>query len=526
MKKIFVLLAVALWATALSAYDDTPLLQLKKMNQALYFIHDLYVDTVPSAKLVDSAIEAMLTELDPHSAYIPAKEVEKMNAQIDGSFDGIGIQFQMLNDTLFVIQTIAGCPADKVGILPGDRILNVDGHNIAGTKTAQSDIMSMIRGKAGSTVQIAVKRTGVAKPIDFVVKRGKIPIHSLDIAYMIAPHTGYVKLNSFSATTAKEFREAMQQLSRQGMTQLLLDLQGNGGGLMRAAIDITDEFLANGQMVVYTQGKNYPRHAARATNQGEYENLKVVVLVDEYSASASEIVAGALQDWDRALIVGRRTFGKGLVQSPVNLVDGSQIRLTVARYYTPSGRNIQKPYGEGAEAYHRELEKRYQHGELQSADSIEFPDSLQYKTLQIGRTVYGGGGIMPDIFVPLDTTRITDYYRNIVAKGALNKTVLEYVEHNRQKLLKTFPDFDTFSQKFEIDQYLWEQLAENGKHVGVISDNEQEIEKSKQIAGTIIKALIARDLYENGDYYKITNSENDIIKCGIETLLHYDLYMK
>lgn len=526
MRKIFAVLSgLLLGATVVFGYDATPLIQLKKMNQVLYFINDLYVDTVQSDRLVEEAIEAMLKELDPHSAYIPAKEVEKMNAQIDGSFDGIGIQFQMLNDTLLVVQTIAGCPADKVGMLPGDRILTVDGRNIAGNKTAQSDILSMIRGKAGTTVRLAVKRAGVAENIDFAVKRGKIPIHSLDAAYMIAPHTGYVKLNSFSATTVKEFEEAMQKLSQQGMTKLLLDLQGNGGGLLRAAIDLADEFLGNGQMVVYTQGRNYPRSIARATSRGKYENLEVVVLVDEYSASASEIVAGALQDWDRAVVVGRRTFGKGLVQSPVNLVDGSLIRLTVARYYTPSGRNIQKPYGDGTEAYHRELEKRYQHGELQCADSIDFPDSLQYKTLRLGCTVYGGGGIMPDIFVPLDTTRSTNYYRNIVAKGALNKTVLEYVEQHRHALLKRYADFDLFNKKFEIDDALLQQLIENGKRADVPL-NEQEFAQSKHWICLIMKALIARDLYENGDYYRIVNSENDIIVRGLEVLRNYDQYLR
>lgn len=526
MRKIFaVLTGVWLVATTVAAYDATPLMQLKKLNQALYFINDLYVDTVQSDVLVEQAIEAMLKELDPHSAYVPAKEVEKMNAQIDGSFDGIGIQFQMLNDTLLVIQTIAGCPADKVGMLPGDRILSVDGRNIAGNKTAQSDILSMIRGKAGTTVQLVVKRASVAKPIDFTVRRGKIPIHSLDAAYMIAPHVGYVKLNSFSATTLQEFSKAMQQLHQQGMTQLLLDLQGNGGGLLRAAIELADEFLANGRMIVYTQGRNYPRTIARATSRGAYEEMNVVVLVDEYSASASEIVAGALQDWDRAIVVGRRTFGKGLVQSPVSLIDGSLIRLTVARYYTPSGRNIQKPYGDGVEAYQHELEKRYQHGEFQSADSIDFPDSLQYKTLQLGRTVYGGGGIMPDIFVPLDTTRTTDYYRNIVAKGALNKTVLEYVEQNRQTLLKRYADFDTFDQKFEIDDALLHQLTENGARANVPL-NQAEFEQSKHWICLIMKALIARDLYADGDYYKITNSENDIVVRGLEVLRHYDQYLQ
>lgn len=518
MTKKFLTCAVALLSVLNAvADDDFPMLQMRKMNQSLYIINELYVDTVKANELVETAIESILESLDPHSAYIPAKEVEKMNAQIDGSFDGIGIQFQMLEDTLYVIQTISGCPADKVGMLPGDRILAVDGRNIAGNKTLQSDIMSLIRGKAGSMVRITVKRAGVRENIEFEVKRGKIPVHSLDAAYMIAPNIGYVKLNSFSATTASEFSEAMKKLTAQGMTRLMLDLQGNGGGLMSAAIDLADEFLENGQMVVYTKGRNYPQSTAYATSRGNYENLDVVVLVDEYSASASEIVAGALQDWDRATIVGRRTFGKGLVQTPVKLIDGAQMRLTVARYYTPSGRNIQKPYNDGIEAYHKELEKRYEHGEFLEKDSINFPDSLQYKTLRKGRTVYGGGGIMPDIFVPIDTTRTTAYYRNIVAKGAMNKTVLEFIEQNRASLLKKYETFDEFNKNFEVDEALLAQLIANGERAEVKFSQEQ-FNESKAWICLIMKALIVRDLYDDGDYYRIVNQENKIVQKALEII--------
>ncbi len=526
MKKVFIALSISiLTCNSVYSFGEIPLSQLKKLNQTLFSVYEMYVDSVQAEKLVESAIIGMLEDLDPHSSYTTAKEVARLNEQIDGSFDGIGIQFQMLNDTLFVIQTFSGCPADRVGVLPGDRIIGVSDKNIAGVKMTTSDIMSLIRGKSGTFVKIAVKRSGVEKPIEFLIKRGKIPVHSLDVAYMIAPNVGYVKLNSFSATTTKEFHEAMSKLQAQGMTELLLDLQGNGGGLMRSAIDLADDFLTSGQTIVYTQGRSYPQSTARATNSGQFESLNVVILVDEYSASASEILAGALQDWDRAVIVGRRTFGKGLVQTPMSLIDGSLIRLTVARYYTPSGRNIQKPYDKGIENYHRDLEKRFKHGELQSADSINFPDSLQYKTLRLGRTVYGGGGIMPDIFVPLDTTRTTDYHRNIVAKGVMNKTVLEYIEQNRKKLMENYKNFEIFNKKFEVDSALLNTLKENGEKEKV-AFNEKEFEQSKRLISLQMKALIARDLYESGDYYKVMNAENDIIQRGLEVLKNSEQYLK
>src|SRR5574344_335166 len=401
MKKIFI--AVSLVVSCTIQAESFEPIQLQKLNQAAAAINALYVDSVNQEQLVENAVEGMLKELDPHSTYIPQKEVQRANEVIDGSFEGIGIQFQMLNDTLFVIQTISGCPAAKVGVLPGDRILEVDGTAIAGVKKPNSDIMKLLRGKRGTDVVVKIKRAGVKTTIDFVITRDKIPIYSLDAAYMITPTIGYVKLNSFSSTTMDEFHKAMKELSKKGMQQLILDLQANGGGLLDAAIKLSDEFLNNNKMIVYTKGLNQPQSTARATASGAFENTDLVVLVDEYSASASEIVSGALQDWDRAIILGRRTFGKGLVQRPIPLLDGSMMRLTVARYYTPSGRNIQKSYADGAEKYQKDLIERYNHGELQHADSIVFPDSLRYQTLRLGRAVYGGGGIMPDIFIPLDT---------------------------------------------------------------------------------------------------------------------------
>ena len=519
-RKLITLLVCVLTISSAIAQRDVPMLQLQKLNQTLYAISNMYVDSVKVDNLVEDAIEGILTELDPHSTYIPAKEVQRMNEGVEGSFEGIGIQFQMLNDTLFVIQTISGCPAAKVGVLPGDRILEVDGTTIAGVKKPNSDIMKLLRGKSGTDVAVKIKRAGVKTTIDFVITRGKIPIYSLDAAYMITPTIGYVKLNSFSNTTMDEFHQAMKELSKKGMQQLILDLQGNGGGLLDAAIKLSDEFLNNNKMIVYTKGLNQPQSTARATASGSFENTDLVVLVDEYSASASEIVSGALQDWDRAIIVGRRTFGKGLVQRPIPLLDGSMMRLTVARYYTPSGRNIQKPYADGAEKYQKDLIERYNHGELQHADSIAFPDSLRYQTLRLGRTVYGGGGIMPDIFIPLDTTKFTTYHRNIVAKGAFNKTVVEFVEKNRAALIKKYNSFDAYQTNFEADEQLLNTLVENGTKAGVAL-NAAEFEISKPLMRLQLKALIARDVFTNADYFKVMNTDDATVQKAIEVLSDY-----
>lgn len=519
-RNLIVLFVCVLVVSFATAQRDVSVLQLQKLQQTLYAISNMYVDSVKVDDLVEDAIEGMLSELDPHSTYIPAKEVQRMNESVEGSFEGIGIQFQMLSDTLFVVQTISGCPAEKVGVLPGDRMIEVDGITIAGVKKPNSDIMKLLRGKSGTDVAVKIKRAGVTSLIDFVITRGKIPIYSLDAAYMITPTIGYVKLNSFSNTTMSEFHKAMKVLSKQGMKQLILDLQGNGGGVLDAAVKLSDEFLSANKTIVYTKGLNLPKTTARATAFGSFENTDVVVLVDEYSASASEIVSGALQDWDRAIIIGRRTFGKGLVQRPVPLLDGSMMRLTVARYYTPSGRNIQKSYADGADKYQKDLIERYNHGELQHADSIQFPDSLRHQTLRLGRTVYGGGGIMPDIFIPLDTTKFTAYHRNIVAKGVLNKTVVEFVEKNRSTLVKKYKSFDAYQKGFEVDEQLLKALVENGTKAGVTL-NAEEFETSKPLMCLQLKALIARDIFSNTDYFKVMNSNDVMVQKAIEVLNDY-----
>lgn len=518
MRKYAILLIFSLLTTFQAfAFGDVPMVQLRKMHHALFSICNFYVDSVAADTLVERAIEGMLKSLDPHSTYISADEVARMNEQIEGSFEGIGIEYQMWNDTLVVIKTIADGPAEKAGVQAGDYVISADGKPISGTKLTTTDIAKMLRGKAGSVVSVEIERIGRQKPLVFKIKRSKIPVFSVESAYMLTDKIGYIRIGSFSATTASEFDAASRILKKNGMKQLVLDLQDNGGGLLRAAVDLADNFLTDNQLVVYTEGVNMPRNVAKATARTPLRDVPLVVLVNEHSASASEVFAGALQDWDRATIVGRRTFGKGLVQKPVELEDGSLIRLTVSRYYTPSGRNIQKPYNNGNDDYQHELEKRLKHGELQSADSINFPDSLKYQTLRLGRTVYGGGGIMPDHFVPLDTTFYTPYYRQLSARGLIRKTVTEHINANRNSLKRKFGTIDEFEQIFEVDDALLQKLIANGTAAN-IAFSESEFEIGKSHISLIIKALIARQLFENGDYFRIVNRQNDLVKQAVEIL--------
>ena len=391
------------------------------MVYTLNAINSLYVDSVKEGNLVESSIVGMLKDLDPHSVYIPKEEVERMNEPLEGSFYGVGIQFQMLEDTLYVVQTVSGCPAAKVGVLPGDRMVFIEDTLIAGVKMQNTAIMKKLRGPKGTVVKVKMLRRGIPELIEFSITRDKIPIYSVDASYMIDKGVGYIKINSFGATTYREYLEAIDKLKKAGMKDLIIDLQGNGGGYMNAATDLANEFLQTGNLIVYTKGIKQPKTSINATGKGGFSNGRLIVLTDEYSASASEIFSGAIQDWDRGIVVGRRSFGKGLVQRPVILPDGSMIRLTTARYYTPSGRCIQKSYKDGLDKYEKDILDRYKRGEFQHADSIHFADSLKYKTLRLARTVYGGGGIMPDVFVPLDTTNYTDYLRKIIAKGVVNK---------------------------------------------------------------------------------------------------------
>ena len=490
----------------------------RKLQLAEFAISRLYVDEVNEEELVEKAITSMLEELDPHSTYTNAEEARKMNEPLEGEFEGIGIQFQMMEDTLLVVQPVSGGPSEKVGILAGDRITAVEDTLIAGVKMSTEEIMSRLRGPKGSVVKLTIIRRDIDEPLTFEVKRDKIPIYSLDASYMIAPTIGYIRLNKFGANTIEEFQAALSKLQGQGMKDLILDLQGNGGGYLNAAIDLANEFLPQKSLIVYTEGKASKRSEFVAKGNGNFLKGKLVVLVDEYSASASEIVSGAIQDWDRGTIVGRRTFGKGLVQRPIDLPDGSMIRLTIARYYTPSGRCIQKPYVKGEEEdYDNELVKRLEHGELMHADSIHLPDSLMFKTKRLGRTVYGGGGIMPDYFVPIDTTLYSDYHRDLVAKGVVIKTTLNYIEKNRKALTKSYRKFDDFNRKFEVSNELLDELRKEGEKSGV-AFNETEYNTSLPRIKTQLKALIARDIWEMSEYYQVMNQTDDVVQQALKII--------
>ena len=520
-KTIKTLALLAMFVGSLSVFSQSK--PAIKLNQLLYAIDQLYVDTVNQDNLVDEVITTALEKLDPHSVYIPLKEVQKANEPIQGSFDGIGIQFQMRKDTLLVVNVIRNCPAEKVGMLMGDKIISVDGTSIAGVKMQNSDIMAKLRGSRGSKVRVGVLRSGEKKLIDFVITRDKIPLYSLEAAYIVAPKVGYINISSFSVTTLGEFREAITKLKKEGAESIILDLQMNGGGVMDAAIGIVDEFLPKNKEILYTQGEHQPKYSFFSKNEELFKG-NLVVLIDEYSASASEIVAGALQDWDRAVIVGRRSFGKGLVQRPISLIDGSEVRLTVARYYTPSGRNIQKPYKDGSQNYHKELISRMKHGELQNSDSINFPDSLMFKTLILGKTVYGGGGIMPDVFVSLDTTQYTDFHKNIVAKGILNQQFLDFSEKEAKTIKREYPTFTEFDSNYNIPESVFQTIIKEAKKAN-IEILEEQVSKSKPMIMLQIKALLARNLYEQGDYYKVINRQNSIVEKGLDVIRNFDQYI-
>jgi len=494
----------------------------RKMATAMTIIEKMYVDEIDDNKLSEDAIVALLEKLDPHSSYIKAEELKEMNEPLEGNFDGIGVSFNMVTDTLYIIETIAGGPSEKVGILPGDRIIQVNDSLIAGVKMSTRDIMKRLRGPKGTTVRVKIMRRGMDGLLEFKIVRDKIPIYSVDASYMIDSKTGYIKISRFGATTHKEFLEAFNKLKEQQMQNLILDLQGNGGGYLSTAIDIAKEFLGKNKLIVYTEGHNQPRFSETSKSNGVYEEGKLVILVNEGSASASEIVSGAVQDWDRGVIVGRRTFGKGLVQRQIPLPDGSAMRLTVARYYTPTGRGIQKPYMNGdKDDYNKELQKRYEHGEMLSVDSIQFPDSLKYRTLVNKRTVYGGGGIMPDEFVPIDT--LTNYHIQLMAKGLIHKVYLQEVDNNRKELLSRYPDVESFKKGYTIDDDILQRLlaaAEEEK----IKFEEEQYNVSKPVIALHIKALMAQNIYHTADYYKIMNDNNPIFLRGIEVINNDSIY--
>ena len=491
--------------------------QMRKLVMAHSAIANLYVDKVDEQKIVEASIKAMLKELDPHSTYLTAKEVEKMNEPLQGNFEGIGVQFNMADDTLFVIQTVNNGPSEKVGILAGDRIVTVNDTAIAGVKMARDEIMKRLRGPKGSVVELGIVRRGYNEQLIFRVTRDKIPVHTLDAAYMIAPKVGYIKISSFGATTHEEFSKALTKLKEQKMQHLILDLQGNGGGYLKAAVDMANDFLQEGQQIVYTEGVKSPRSEFKAEGKGQFQEGRLVVLIDEYSASAAEIVTGAVQDWDRGIVVGRRSFGKGLVQRPVPMPDGSMIRLTVARYHTPSGRCIQKPYGEDID-YRKDLVKRFNKGELMHADSIHFPDSLKFQTRVEGRTVYGGGGIMPDYFVPIDTVSYTKYHRELTAKGVIVNTNLIAIDRYRKEYEVRYPDFKSYEKRFEVDDTILSILLAEAEKADVKYD-EELYRASLPLLKVQLKALIARDLWEMSHFYEIYNQTDETVMKGLEIIL-------
>lgn len=501
-----------------SQIDHSKVSTTQKFDEILTYINKLYVDTVNDKSLTDAAIVAMLEKLDPHSTYISKEEVDDANMSINGSFVGIGIRFQILKDTLIVVATIPGGPSEKLGILPGDKIVKVENKNIAGVGLKNNQVREQLMGEMGSKVNIEILRKNQKKVLNFIVTRDRIPMNSIDCFYMVTPQIGYIKLNSFSRSTSDELKAAIKDLKDKGMKDLIFDLQGNGGGLLDQAQKVADEFLSDDKLIVYSIGRAQPRQELKAKNKGLWEKGNLIVLTDEYSASASEIVSGSLQDWDRGLIIGRRTFGKGLVQRPIDLTDGSQIRLTIARYFTPGGRFIQKPY-EDVDDYRKDLSNRYKHGEFQHADSIHFADSLKAYTLLKKRTVYNSGGIMPDIFVPLDTTEITDYYRDLSQKGLINSFSLTYVNDNREKILEKYPTFDEYNKNFKVDEtYFNEFFKYVEKEDSTLKKNEEQFKISKKLIEIRLKAGLAQDLWGTKEFYQVYNQTDEILNKAIEVL--------
>ena len=493
----------------------SPHKQTGKLDNVLDFIEDNYVDTVNRKKLEENTLTAMLKQLDPHSDYIPAAELEETNEPLQGNFHGIGIEFNIVNDTICVVHPIEGGPSERLGIKAGDRIVKVDNKLVAGIKITNKKVFEILRGKKDTKVNVAIKREGQKQLLDFTITRGEIPIYSVDISFMAEQGVGYIKVSRFAASTYEEFRKGFNKLTKLGMKKLIVDLRGNGGGYLNAAVDIADEFLSKGMLIVYTKGKNSPEKKYFATEKGSFENNKLVVLIDEGSASASEIVSGALQDNDRAAIIGRRSFGKGLVQEQIEIPDGSALRLTIARYYTPSGRCIQKPYNKGLEAYYSEEYDRYEKGELLHQDSIHYADSLKYKTVS-GRTVYGGGGITPDIFVPIDTSYRSTYLNKVFYKGLVNDFAFSYADKHRASFA-TYKTAADYVKNYTPPQSLLNEFVEFAAKNG-IPKNEAQLKKSAVYLLSNIKALIGRNLFDNEAYYPVLLKEDKVFSEALKTI--------
>ena len=516
MKKILLLIAAIATATACMA-QTRQLSPDQKLRYAEAIIENYYVDKVDADTIVTEAIIAMLKTLDPHSAYSTPKETEELNQPLEGKFSGIGVQFSIVRDTVCVVQTTTGGPSEKVGIRPGDRIIYVNDTIFTRPKMVNTDVLKTLRGPKGSKVNLKIKRAGVDELIDFHIVRDDIPIYSVDAAYMASPTTGYIRVSRFAEDTPNEVDRAIARLKKKGMTNLIIDLEDNGGGYLGAAYQLAERFLAPGDLVVYTQGLNQSPQYLRVEEDVNRGIDRVVVLVNQYSASASEILSGALQDHDRGVIVGRRTFGKGLVQRPFPFPDGSMIRLTTARYYTPTGRSIQKPFEKGhGEEYQLDILNRFKSGELWSADSIHFDENQKFTTLNTHRTVYGGGGIMPDRFVPVDTSYYSRYYRDLMAKSVINNYITDYLDQHRKELLKKYADEDIFFANFD-GATLIDGLVAAGEKAGV-ERNDEQLAISRPILEAILKGLLERDLYENGSYMRSVNELSNEYKEALRII--------
>ncbi len=521
LASLLLLLASTSWSFAQSRQNesDIDVTQIRKLQMAQLAVTQLYVDSVNQKKLVEDAIKGMLDKLDPHSSYSNPEETKKMNEPLEGNFEGIGVQFNILTDTLVVVQTIKKGPSEKVGILNGDRIVSVDGRAIAGVKMPQDSIVKLLRGPKGTKVRLGVVRRGATGILYFVVTRDKIPMNTVEATYMIAPEVGYIRFDRFGATTGDEVEKALQTLKKQGMKDLILDLQSNGGGYLGAAVDVASQFLRPGSLVVYTQGRNQPKQVLKAEGGGLFRQGRVVVLVDEFSASAAEIVTGALQDHDRALVVGRRTFGKGLVQRPIDLPDGSMIRLTTSHYYTPSGRCIQKPYEKGKkEEYAQDLEQRYTHGELLHKDSIRLDSSQVYHTLIDKRIVYGGGGVMPDVFVPIDTAQITKFHIALRRNNLINEATLRYIDNHRKALRQQYKTFDLFERDFIVPKSLIDEIVAAAKAKKITPKDDKELAETTEDLRFSLKSIFINGLFESSDFYQFVNQKNNIVQEALKQL--------
>lgn len=508
---------ILIFAALLPARAQQAASAAEKMVRALQVVSIFYVDEVDEDGLVEDAIRGMLRELDPHSVYLSAEELREANEPLQGSFDGIGVQFNIINDTIVVVSPVPGGPSEKVGILPGDKIVEIDGERATGSTVNNNYVMRMLRGQRGTQVKVGVHRRGSAELLQFTITRDRIPINSIDAAFMATPTIGYINLNRFARTTMREFRTALNDLMAQGMIHLILDLNFNSGGFLDVAIDLSDQFLDRDRLIVYTEGNASPTQRSVSTSAGNFKTGKLVILINEGSASASEIVAGAVQDWDRGLLVGRRSFGKGLVQRPFDLPDGSAIRLTTARYFTPTGRSIQRPFDEGAEKYYRDLSERLRSGELVSASNIQFPDSLRFYTKVNQREVFGGGGIMPDFFIPIDTSSVTPYYSKLLRSGAINTFSIEYANRNREELSARYPNVNSFILDFQVDDALLQGLYAHASRMGIERDTDTAHQRDEFMEQQL-KGLIARNLWNFSAFMQVRMQTDDAFLRAIEII--------